>query len=457
MARRKVRRFNDGQLTYGPWYIGDWISSATVLGLSDAGYRLWHLVCLRVMERGSVPDDPAAVRAVCPGVRDFEAAWAEVRPLLQVDEDGRLYQGRARSEYRHGVEVCTEAHRAGQRGGRPPAGTDRFTDRGSDAVTDRYTDRVTDRVTHPDPDPERTLDSTEDSCSRRGGHGGAAPPPVGAEGADASTGAARGASNGHRPSAPTRPSRGQLAGRGVQPPRDPGADPDPPETAPVGTSRAVPAVEPGGRPTAPAEPAGPQTAAQAARRDPPRAAPEDVARVCAAVRRLVQVRHGEAGGKARRAARNELSAAWTKAADLLLRRGPPGDDAPVPGPEAVEVCRWLAQDAPTSRDGFCWGEVIETPAKLRERWVDVVAARERATRVVPGAGTVGSAAWRRLVERLTSGEKYARSMFDERTLRAADAVGGLGRVYEVAKTGSTFDQRDARRDFVLAYEGATTE
>ncbi len=105
---KRPKRYSNGQLTYGPWYISDWIASASVLGLSDAGYRLYHLLCLRVMERGPIPDDPVTVSAYCPGVRDFDRAWAEIQPLLIRDARG-VFQRRALAEHLHGVGVCAQA------------------------------------------------------------------------------------------------------------------------------------------------------------------------------------------------------------------------------------------------------------------------------------------------------------------------------------------------------------
>lgn len=77
----------------------DWISKARVLGLSDAGYRLWHLIGLRVREGGPLPDDEETIRALCPGVRAWAQAWAEVHPLLDHVPEGMVSQGEALAEY----------------------------------------------------------------------------------------------------------------------------------------------------------------------------------------------------------------------------------------------------------------------------------------------------------------------------------------------------------------------
>lgn len=107
MRRRRPRRFSGGKLTYGDWYIRDWMQSSEVALLSDTGYRLYHLVCLRVMEMGLLPADRRAIEALCPGVRgDSAAAWAEVVPLLDVAGDGRWFQVRALQEHVTGLEAC---------------------------------------------------------------------------------------------------------------------------------------------------------------------------------------------------------------------------------------------------------------------------------------------------------------------------------------------------------------
>ena len=439
---KRPKRYSDGQLTYGPWYIDDWIASPSVLGLSDAGYRLYHLICLRVMQRGPMPDDPAYVRAVCPGVRDFDAAWAEVRPALLVDAAGRLYQRRAMAEHEHGIAVCREATAAVwvRDNGPDPGSIDTSSDRSIDTSIDVSNGVSTQTQTQ----TENLVESTDGSS---GGGRGAQPPHVGATGADALGTDGRAAANGHAGPAPRDPSEGSSAGRDAPTPREAGGrGPDPAAGRP---RQRVPRADAGGRLPGPADPAGPQTGPQAA----------DVGRVCRAVERLVEVRHGSGGGKARRASRQARSAGWTKAAGLLLRLGPPGERAPVPVHEVVEVCRWLAQEAP-SRGGFCWGEVIETPAKLRERWVDVVAERDRAAARPAGtnghADSPASAAWRALTARLTSGEMYSEATFTPPTLAAAKSIGGLTRVYSAATTGTEFDLRDLRREFVAAYTHTET-
>lgn len=148
----KRRRNADGQLAYGRWYIGDWISSATVLALSSDAYRLFHLFCLRVMERGALPDDKRLIRSICPGVEDFDAAWAEVRPLLASASDDAsqsprlIFQRRALAEHEHGVSLCAQAQKAvnareRRRGASDDASNDTSADTSDDAsdgVSNQY-------------------------------------------------------------------------------------------------------------------------------------------------------------------------------------------------------------------------------------------------------------------------------------------------------------------------------
>lgn len=59
---------------------------------------------------------------------------------------------------------------------------------------------------------------------------------------------------------------------------------------------------------------------------------------------------------------------WHKDMDMLLRRGPLGwtDDPPAPD-KVANLINWIFDQEP--RNGFCWADNIQSPAKLRTQYV----------------------------------------------------------------------------------------
>jgi len=69
------------------------ISTIETDSMDLVAYGLWMWMSLRSWDDGGIPDDPQMIRRALRGRIDgteFDAAWRQVRPLLDVDADGKL-------------------------------------------------------------------------------------------------------------------------------------------------------------------------------------------------------------------------------------------------------------------------------------------------------------------------------------------------------------------------------
>lgn len=107
----------DGESPTVMWWVGDWLTSESVLAMSRAARSLYFDLLLHQWKNGSLPNDEKVLaRLTGEGLAEFQALWSEVQKCFDLANDGRLRNPRMEKERRLTEEYRAAKSAAGRKG-----------------------------------------------------------------------------------------------------------------------------------------------------------------------------------------------------------------------------------------------------------------------------------------------------------------------------------------------------